>query len=213
MSTKKQGKSRRGYHHGDLAEAMVRAALKLIAEFGPAGFTFAEVTRVVGVSPAAPYRHFRDRDALMASIAKRGFERFGKALEKAWNEGKPDPLTAFKNIGQAYLAFAKNEPAYYAAMFEARLPKELCRDLAEASDQSLAVLREAAETLIAGMPEGQRPPAMMMSLHVWSLAHGIASLFGAGQANRRAIPMEPEDLLEAGILVYLDGLGLTKQKP
>jgi AcrR family transcriptional regulator len=212
MSEKKQSKSRRGYHHGDLAEAMVRAALKLIAEFGPAGFTFAEVTRVVGVSPAAPYRHFRDRDALMAAIARRGFERFTVALEKAWNDGKPDPLSAFKNITHAYLRFAQSEPAYYAAMFEARLPSEAKRDLAVASDQALEVMREAAEVLIAEMPKARRPPAMMMSLHIWALAHGIASLFGSDKSNRRSIPMEPEDLLEAAVLVYLDGLGITAAK-
>lgn len=111
MSGRRNSKSKRSYHHGDLAEAMVRAALKLIKEFGPAGFTFAEVTRVVGVSPAAPYRHFRDRDALMAFIAQRGFEKFAKALARAWNEGKPDPLGAFRSVGQAYLAFARDEPA------------------------------------------------------------------------------------------------------
>lgn len=209
MTEKKKSRGRRGYHHGDLAEAMVRAALKLIVEFGPAGFTFAEVTRVVGVSAAAPYRHFRDRDALMAAIAKRGFERFTLALEKSWNEGKPDALTAFKAIGQAYLTFAREEPAYYAAMFEARLSPEANRELTVANDQALSVLREAAETLTAGMPAGKRPPAMMMSLHIWSLAHGIAALFCTGKPNKRPIPMEPEDLLEAGVLVYLDGLGLT----
>jgi AcrR family transcriptional regulator len=71
MNGSKRGKGRRGYHHGNLSEALVEAALDLIAEYGPAGFTFAEVTRAVGVSPAAPYRHFRDRDALMADIARR----------------------------------------------------------------------------------------------------------------------------------------------
>lgn len=210
MNGKKQTKSGRGYHHGDLVEAMVRAALKLIAEFGPAGFTFAEVTRVVGVSPAAPYRHFRDRDALMAFIAQRGFERFTKALEKAWNEGRPDRLTAFKAVGQAYLAFARKEPAYYAAMFEARLSDEHTRALARAGDDAFNVLREAAEVLIDTLPDKKRPPAMMVALHVWSMAHGIATLFGGDGKNRKAIPMEPEDLLEAGVLIYLDGLGFSQ---
>ena len=64
---------RRGYHHGNLREALIRAALSLIAEKGPAGFTFAEAARSAGVSPAAPYRHFRDRDDLMADVARQGF--------------------------------------------------------------------------------------------------------------------------------------------
>ena len=75
MSWTKRGRERRGYHHGNLREALVAAALELIAEKGPAGFTFAEAARAAGVSPAAPYRHFRDREALLADIARRGFER------------------------------------------------------------------------------------------------------------------------------------------
>ncbi|MHA1569149.1 MAG: TetR/AcrR family transcriptional regulator [Alphaproteobacteria bacterium] len=208
MSKSKRGRDRRGYHHGNLSEALVQAALELIAEYGPAGFTFAEVTRAVGVSPAAPYRHFRDRDALMADIARRGFERFADKLERAWNDGQPDPLSAFKNVGQAYLAFARKEPAYYAAMFEARLPPDTSRELAQAADQAFAVLRSASELLIAELPKQNRPPALLMSLHVWAMSHGIASLFGRGDAARRKVPMRPEDLLEAGVLIYLDGLGL-----
>src|SRR5579864_3331405 len=100
----------RGYHHGNLKEALVRAALELIAEKGPAGFTFADAARFAGVSPAAPYRHFRDRDALLADVAQRGFVLFSAALVKAWDEGRPDVMTAFDRLGKAYLAFAKGEP-------------------------------------------------------------------------------------------------------
>jgi AcrR family transcriptional regulator len=208
MKKPRRGQERRGYHHGNLSEALVEAALDLIAEYGPAGFTFAEVTRAVGVSAAAPYRHFRDRDALMADIARKGFERFAAELTRAWDDGRPEPLAAFKNVGQSYLEFARTQPAYYAAMFEARLPPNSDRDLANASDRAFAVLRRATEAVIAEMPSGQRPPALMMTLHVWALPHGIASLFGRGDAARRKVPMSPGDLLEAGILVYLDGLGL-----
>src|SRR6185295_15922372 len=108
----------RGYHHGNLKEALIRAALDLIAKKGPAGFTFAEAARWAGVSPAAPYRHFRDRDELLPDVARRGFEKFADALTVAWDDARPDPLTAFERMGKAYLAFARNEPAYYSAMFE-----------------------------------------------------------------------------------------------
>ena len=199
---------RRSYHHGNLSEALIQAALDLIAEYGPAGFSFAEVTRAVGVSAAAPYRHFRDRDALMADIARRGFDKFAEALSEAWRDGQPEPLSAFKAVGHAYLAFAREEPAYFAAMFEARLPTDTNRELAKATERAFAVLRRACEALIAELPADKRPPALMMSLHVWAMAHGIASLFGRGDGARRTIPMSPEDLLEANILIYLDGLGL-----
>jgi AcrR family transcriptional regulator len=72
----------RGYHHGNLREALIRAALELIAQKGPAGFTFAEAARWAGVSPAAPYRHFRDRDELLIDVARRGFDGFAVTLER-----------------------------------------------------------------------------------------------------------------------------------
>src|SRR3954447_3200425 len=103
MSWLKHGdKGPRGYHHGNLKEALIRAALDLIAKKGPWGFTFAEAARSAGVSPAAPYRHFRDRDDVLADVARRGFERFEAALAKAWNDGKPDTVTAFETVGRAY---------------------------------------------------------------------------------------------------------------
>ena len=199
---------RRGYHHGNLREALIEAALDLIAKKGPAGFTFADAARWAGVSAAAPYRHFRDRDALIADVAHRGFELFAAHLDRAWNDSRPDPLTAFENVGRAYLAFARDEPAYYSAMFEAGLSLDDDPGLREIAERSFAVLRRASETLCARLPVEKRPPALMMSLHIWALSHGIASLFARGDSGRRSLPMTAEDLLEAGVLVYLRGLGL-----
>lgn len=201
------GRERRGYHHGHLREALIRAALDLIAAKGPAGFTFAEAARSAGVSPAAPYRHFRDRDALMADVARQGFERFAAMLRLAWNGGRPDPIVALGNLGKAYLAFARTEPAYYAAMFESGLPLDQHAELREAGERAYAILREAAETVAARLPASRRPPASMLALHIWSFSHGIASLFARGDQARRPLPMSPEELLEAGMLVYLQGLG------
>ena len=202
----------RGYHHGNLKERLLRAALELIAKKGPAGFTFAEAARWAGVSPAAPYRHFRDRDELLANVALRGFEQFEAALQQAWGDGKPDVLTALDRLGKAYLHFASSEPAYYSAMFEAGIPLSANAELREAGERAFAVLRGAAEKLCALVAPPQRPPALMVALHIWSLSHGIASLFGRGDAGRRTLPMSPEELLEAGILVYLRGLGLPDPK-
>jgi AcrR family transcriptional regulator len=203
-------RSPRGYHHGNLKEALVQAALDLIAEKGPAGFTFADAARSAGVSPAAPYRHFRDRDALLADVARRGFEEFTSALVAAWDDGKPDTMAAFDRLGRAYLAFAKSEPAYYSAMFEAGVALDADPALRGVSERAFAVLRNAAEKLVVQIPAGAgRPPALMVALHVWSMTHGIASLFSRGDAARRSLPMPPEELLEAAILIYLRGLGLA----
>jgi AcrR family transcriptional regulator len=204
---------RRGYHHGNLREALVRAALDLIAQKGPAGFTFADAARSAGVSSAAPYRHFRDRDALLADVARRGFELFATALNQAWNDGRPDPYAAFENVGRAYLTFARDEPAHYSAMFEAGVALDADPGLREAANRAFEVLRGASDALCARMPQAKRPPSLMMSLHIWAFSHGIASLFARADAGWRPLPMTAEELLEAGILIYLRGLGIIAEAP
>ncbi|MGX7742366.1 TetR/AcrR family transcriptional regulator [Rhodopseudomonas parapalustris] len=207
---KEERRAERGYHHGNLKEALLQAALGLIAEKGPGGFTFADAARMAGVSPAAPYRHFRDRDELLSNIAQRGFELFEQVLAKAWDDGRPDTVTAFMRVGRSYLAFARSEPAYYSAMFESGVPIDVNPMLLTASERAFNVIRAAAERLAALTPPGvTRPPALMMALHIWSMSHGIASLFGRGDAARRKLPMAPEELLEASVLIYLRGLGFS----
>ncbi len=150
---------------------------------------------------------------MLANVALRGFNLFETALTRAWNDGLPEPFAAFERMGRAYLEFARTEPAYYSAMFEAGVPLEANQELREAGDRAFAAIRTAAERLVSQLPAGRRPPAFMVALHVWAMAHGIASLFGRGDAGRRKVPMPPEELLEAGVLVYLRGLGLPSEAP
>src|SRR5260370_20532158 len=134
---------RRGYHHGNLREALIEAAVRLSDEKGPGGFTVAEAARAAGVSPAAPYRHFRDGRDLLADVATRGFERFAAALRSAWDEGRPDPSTAFERLGRAYLAFARDEPAHYAATFAAAVPIALYPRRPPPRHDAFALLHQA----------------------------------------------------------------------
>jgi hypothetical protein len=94
-------------------------------------------------------------------------------------------------------------------MFEAGIPPEASPELREAGERAFAVLRAATERLVAAMPAQDRPPVLMMALHIWALSHGIASLFGRGDAAKRALPISPEELLEAAVLLYLRGLGIS----
>jgi AcrR family transcriptional regulator len=210
---KEERRAERGYHHGNLKEALLQAALGLIAEKGAAGFTFADAARMAGVSPAAPYRHFRDRDELLSSIAQRGFEQFDAALTDAWDDGRPDTVTAFERVGRAYLNFARENPAYYSAMFESSIPLDSNPTLLAASERAFGVIRAAAERLAALAPPGvPRPPALMMALHIWAMSHGVASLFARADGARRRLPMTADELLEAEVLIYLRGLGFPTDR-
>lgn len=197
---------KRGYHHGNLREALMAAALDLIKDKGVGGFTVADLARAAQVSPAAPYRHYRDKDDLLADLARIGFERFGAALLSAWDHGKPDPKSALIRVGRSYLDFARQNPALYTTMFDSSLSVAARPDLSEVADASFQVLRMACDTILADFTKGPKPPALMVALHIWSLSHGIAGLFVRPDRSPRPIPIAPEELLEAAVLIYLDGL-------
>src|SRR5437667_3807861 len=114
--------ARHGYHHGNLKEALIAAARRLIAEHGPLGFSLNEASRSAGVSASAPYRHFRDRNALIEATAEEGFRLFRQRLESA-AAGAADPYDALARMGAAYYGFAMDEPGSYQAMFSSGLPK------------------------------------------------------------------------------------------
>jgi len=199
--------SKRGYHHGNLRQALVEAALNLIAEKGPTGFTMAEAAKQAGVSAAAPYRHFAGREDLIAEVATQGYELFGDVLEFAYDDGKPAPLAAFEAVGRAYLAFARKYPGHYMAMFEAGLSVNQTPELARAAIRSDRVMQRAADELSARIPADRRPPGAMFSAHITALSHGIVELYARGKPGART-PFTPEELLETGVGIYLRGLGL-----
>ena len=190
--------------------AWVEAALAALAEGGAAAVKVERLAAKLKVTKGSFYWHFRDRDELLANVALRGFAQFEAALARAWDEGRPDVFFALDRLGRAYLDFARSEPAYYSAMFEAGIPLSDNPELREAGDRAFGVLRAAAEKLCGQVTAPNRPPALMVALHIWAMAHGIASLFGRGDGGQRALPMSPAELLEAQTLVYLRGLGVTR---
>ncbi|MDE2362705.1 MAG: TetR/AcrR family transcriptional regulator [Hyphomicrobiales bacterium] len=169
---------RRGYHHGRLKDALVEAARSLVAERGPAGFTLSEAAKMVGVTAAAPYRHFADRNELMSELARRGFEAFAQRLETAWDNGRPDAVSAFRRMGVAYLAFAKEEPGLYSAMF-GNVQALNTPTSGAAADRALAMIHHACASVLRqyGAPDAG---ARDLALQVWAFSHGVAQLALSG---------------------------------
>lgn len=199
--------AKQGYHHGNLRQALIDAALKLIEERGPTGFTLSEAAREAGVTPAAVYRHFQGREDLIAEIARQGFDMFGDLMEHAYAKGQPSALRAFEATGRAYLAFARKFPGHYVAMFESGLALSRHPGLAVVANRALGVMEKAAADLSQHIPADRRPPPAMFSAHIWALSHGVVELFARGAPGARS-PFPPEELLESGIGIYLRGLGL-----
>ncbi|MGI4797186.1 MAG: TetR/AcrR family transcriptional regulator [Janthinobacterium lividum] len=201
------GWTRGTYHHGDLREALIAAALEMISERGLAGFAVAELARAVGVSQGAPYRHFRDRNALVAEIARRGFEQLAADLEAARRSALFNPVTALERCAQAHLMLAGRDGAAYTAMFAPGFPIKQYPDLLRARDTAFAVMRAVAQAACDQSLAQQKPPGLMMALHVWSMTHGIADLYVShGEDGGGQLLVSPKELLEAGLLVYLQAL-------
>ena len=198
---------KRGYHHGNLRQALVEAALELIRVKGPTGFTLSEAAKQAGVTPAAVYRHFEGREDLIAEAARQGYEIFADLMQYAYDKGQPSALSAFEATGRAYLAFARKYPGHYIAMFESGISVNRTPELALVSMRARAVLEQAAEDLNKHIPADKRPPASMFSAHIWALSHGVVELFARNSPGTQS-PFPPEDLLESAIGIYLRGLGL-----
>ena len=211
---RKKPKNARAYHHGNLRATLIDVARRLIVDRGPHGFSLVEAATLAGVSPAAPYRHFRNKDALLASVALTGYETFADALETAWGQGKPDPLRAFMRMGEIYLDFARTERASYIAMFEAGLSGDEIDGLTKAGDRAFAILVKAATALGAkklGADNHLSPEISpeMMAAHIWALSHGMASLFLTGDGSqKKPVIANVNKLFESAMLIYLGGLGV-----
>ena len=198
---------KRGYHHGNLRQALVEAALELIEEKGPTGFTLSEAAKQAGVTPAAVYRHFEGRDDLIAEAARQGYEIFADLMEYAYDSGQPSDLASFEATGRAYLAFARRHPGHYVAMFESGISVNRTPELAAVAGRASAVLEKSADKLSEHIAPDRRPPPQMVSAHIWAMSHGVVELFARGNPGTKS-PFSPEDLLESGIGIYLRGLGL-----
>jgi AcrR family transcriptional regulator len=186
--------ARRGYHHGNLRESLLEAARRLTAERGPHGFTLAEAARLAGVSASAPYRHFKDKDALLEELCRRGFTEFGARMRAAGEAG------GLRAMGPAYLRFAREEPGYYSAMFAWRPPA--AGEPGESN--SFGVLVAAIARAVS---EGAgREHARLLGLQVWAMSHGVAGLERAGwPAPSTGVP-PPETVLSLAVQRLL-GMG------
>ena len=188
------GGERRAYHHGRLKEALVEAARLLVSERGPGGFTLAEAAKLAGVTAAAPYRHFSDRNALLEELTRRGFELFGRQLGDAWAEGKPDPAVAMNRMGEAYLDFARTEPGLYSAMFS-NVKTLNAPEAGAAATQALDLLRRATAALLHHKGAAGQD-ARALAFEIWSLSHGVAMLALAGHLDPAFDGADPGSILK-----------------
>lgn len=184
------------YHHGDLREAMLEAALAAIARDGVSAVSLRRLAREVGVSHGAPAHHFGDRTGLFTALAARGFELLDSRLREAVAEAPDLPKARLSAAGKAYVMFAADNPAYFEVMFR---PDLLHRDdpaLREAGRRAGEVLRTAIAETRGGGGQGGKGFDLAV-LRAWTHAHGLATLWVNGNLTAEMAPQGIAALADA----------------
>jgi AcrR family transcriptional regulator len=194
----------RSYHHGDLRRALLDEALELIREEGPAGFTLREVARRLGVSHAAPYRHFADRKALLTAIAALGADELGAGITSALEGAGADLRARFLAAGYAYVRFALDRPAHFQTMF--------LNDAIDLADPVYEAARgRCYGILLSFIAEGQRAGELApgdpeaLATPVWAMHHGLACLASSGAFAAHG-PAALQGIVDFAHASLLDGL-------
>jgi AcrR family transcriptional regulator len=195
------------YHHGNLREALLQSAIRLIAEVGPTAFTLREVARLASVSHNAPYRHFQDKNALLAAVATQGYgELTDVMLEAAGKE--TNVLDRLKHAGLAYVSFALRRPEHFTVMFDAPFSKQTHPEAADAAERAFSVLvslvkdcQEKKQQLMSGDP-------LDLALFAWSMVHGIAKLAITGRLPYRS----KAEILKFAEFVIDESLPVSRRK-
>jgi AcrR family transcriptional regulator len=201
-----RGKRRGAYHHGDLRQALVSAALRTLQRQPVEELSLRAIGRELGVSPRAPYRHFETKEELLAAVAVEGFRAFGAAVTKRLAGATSDPIRRLRAVAEAYVLFAVEQPAAFKVMYAPYAvvnehAPELLRARAEAhhASQSIILDGQTAGVLRAGDP-------MELALSLWASMHGLAVLLTEGQLGRFDRPVDAAGVTGLVVEGLLDGL-------
>jgi AcrR family transcriptional regulator len=195
-AARKAGRKAAAYHHGDLRAALIRAALELVEEAGPDGFTLREAARKVGVTHTAPYRHFADKDALLVAVAEEGFDGMHVRMRQRI-EGVTQARDRLQQIGIAYVEYAVAHPSHFRVMHSLKADESPDADFQACKSRTFVLL---LETIGACQAEGSLPPGPpgRYALTAWAAVHGLADLLMSGAAQHMGIADgDPADLARA----------------
>jgi AcrR family transcriptional regulator len=194
-------KAKRPYHHGDLRAALITAALSLIDEHGVKGLALSDAAHLAGVSVAAPYRHFKDKEALLAEIAAEGFTMFRDALARAVHNHPGDKVKRLVEMGVAYVDFALQHRSHFKVMWEGGVAKANYPEMQQTAGQAYLLLEQAAKYLHP-LAHPARQQALVRA--AWSLVHGYAMLTLEGELPSHGSEQSARNLLRQSLHLLLD---------
>jgi AcrR family transcriptional regulator len=190
----------RPYHHGDLSRALVQAGRRILETEGAAALSLRGVAREAGVSPAAPYHHFKDKGELLDAVAKEGWQELGAACAKA-RASAPDPVGAITNIGVAYVCFARENPALYRTMYKTACDKATMGEAAKSSDSGWRHVHDAI--IEAGADPDDPHELELATIAAWCAAHGVAEMAGFKEFENIKASMGGEEPFVRAVLQHI----------
>jgi AcrR family transcriptional regulator len=199
----------RPYHHGDLSRALVMAGRRILENEGPAALSLRGVAREAGVSPAAPYHHFKDKCDLLDAVAKEGWHELGAAIARARLEA-PDARSALTNIGVAYVCFARENPALYRIMYKSACDRETMGDHAKDADSGFRHVREAL--IAAGGDPCDERELELSAIASWCAAHGVAEMAGFKEFETLKDSLGGEEAFVRALLEHV-GVFIRRSRP
>lgn len=196
----------RPYHHGDLRRALLEAASRLLEREGPNALSLRAVAREAGVSPAAPYHHFKDKSELMLAISEEGFVQLFNFMQQSTDPDAP-PIERVAAIGVAYVEFAKAHPSIYRVMYDCSRDLEALPDkVHKAEDGAFNLLKKAMIDMGIASPD-QEVDLELACIAAWCAAHGLAEMVGFRQFDSLKAQMGGEKAFLTGVLRHLGMFG------
>jgi AcrR family transcriptional regulator len=186
---------RKTYHHGQLKEALIAAATQLVEEKGPDNFSLADACRQAGVSTAAPYRHFRDRNELLAEVVNRGFQGLADANREAVMRAGEGTLAGIVAMGKSYVGFAARQPGVFRMMFGQNAQVKQVEGVLETGLDCFGGLIRQVQIYCASHQRDD--DARAVALRLWTFVHGAASLLIDDDYAHVAPGMDVDELIEA----------------
>jgi AcrR family transcriptional regulator len=197
------------YHHGDLSRALVDAAQRLLETEGLSALSLRAVAREAGVSPAAPYHHFKDKNELLEAIAQQGWRMMNDSIAAARAQGH-SVREKLGEFGVAYVRFARNHPALYRVMYDVSRERA---DLPQHMHSNDSAYGQVRDTLLeAGADPLDRVGLEMATMAAWAAAHGLAEMAAFRQIEPLKQALGGEDAMVRGVFDHL-GLFVSGVEP